>query len=256
MAIRRDLSNPTLPVVKSYRQGVLLGKINQFLAVMKRKPLLSVGGHCHGLAVLWMQKMAEYREDWFYGVIKKIVDCPADKLAELDNDVDVLKFIAKIEYAQNCDEITMHRIRQIDIDKVLELKHEHYRYDYFSVKSLAKYIQTLSGECPAFMLGATESKHDVAIYCRDNQYYLFDANFDSGEAVKFNIATEATHEMSKCLFNDFEIPCAQWMTLRVVAVSPVTMPPPANHSANRLFSPPLPANTVREYVDTTLSLPK
>lgn len=125
MAIRRDLSNPIPPVDKSYRQGVLIDKINRYLAVMGRKPLLTAGGYCHGLAVLWLQKMAEYREDWFYNVIKKIVDYPEDKLAELDKDADVLKFISKMEYAQNCDEITKHRIRQIDVDKVLELKHEH-----------------------------------------------------------------------------------------------------------------------------------
>lgn len=259
MAIGRDVSHPATPAVKRYNQAELLRQINQYLSALGRSPLLSPKGYCHGMAVVWLQKMAEYREDWFYAVIKKIIDQPQDKLAELDHDVDVLKFISQIEFAQNVNIISTRRIRQIDVDKVLETPHEYYKVDYFSVKSLAKFIEQHAAERAAFVLGAPDSLHDVAIYCRDNQYHVFDANFDSGEAKSYDLAHEATYEMSNCLFRDFGLPCLQWMTLRIVAVSPVAVPRPTpvqlTGQTMRLFTPlTLLESTIEERVERVAEL--
>ena len=108
-----------LPPLKIYNQTRLINKVNQYLAEMKR-PLWNPRGYCHGLAVVWHQKMADNREQKFYDVIKKIILQPVGKLKELDDEVDVQKFIAQVEYAQNPDVRLWKQIRQIDVDITME----------------------------------------------------------------------------------------------------------------------------------------
>ena len=115
---------PRKIIIKKYDQDILLRKINQYLKG-QGLDLIDEVGYCHGLALVWLQKMAERKEQWFYDTVRAIVNASDDKLKEANLDFE--KFIAKIEYAQWPTKHTQAMfkkdceiIHQQDIDKILE----------------------------------------------------------------------------------------------------------------------------------------
>ncbi len=206
-------------------QGMLLKHINLYLKELKR-PLWDDKGYCHGLNVVWQQKMADYNEEQFYAVIEKIINQPTDKLKELDEDIDVQKFLAQVEFAQNINQYGYgRRIQQRDVDSIMETPDKLYWCTYFSNKSFAKLLDNhVKENTSVTVMSHTIYKHSIGIYFRDGKYYLYDANYINGRAKIFDTSTEAAEEMSKCLYDNFRLNRQQWRTQEVIMVNPVPSP--------------------------------
>src|SRR5580704_14741260 len=128
----RPVQQPTI-----YNQYRLINRINLYFGKLNR-PLWHLG-FCHGLVLLWLQKMAEGKEQEFYNTIKKIIDYPLNKIEELDNEQDVQIFLAQIRYAHHSMKYSYGpEIKQIDVDLILETPKQLYRKDFFSVKKFTK----------------------------------------------------------------------------------------------------------------------
>ena len=163
---------------QSYSQLALLKKINLYLTAMKRSPWPFVG-HCHGLTSVWQQKMADYQEESFYSIIKKIIDYPVSRLAELDDDIDVQKFLAQIEYAQNSSRYPYGDvIQQKDVQLIMESSEWHRREAYFSQRGISDLLTAVVRDRTSVIIkGGWRIIHSIGLFYRDDHYYLFDANY-------------------------------------------------------------------------------
>ncbi|VVC75278.1 hypothetical protein AQUSIP_05660 [Aquicella siphonis] len=220
-----DSSTVVLPPPANFSQNRLLAQINNYLKAFGRKPW-DTKGYCHGLALVWLQKMADYREEEYYAVIKKIINQPLEKIRELDEDIDVQKFIAQIEFAQN----SLHYgygqlIRQKDVDKILDAPTELYMNTYFSTKFLSKTLGERAKAYPAITVSSNNRySHTIGIFYRDDKYYVFDANYRAGRAREYYVPMSAALEASRCLYDRLGVKCWQWRHEEVAMVHPVPSP--------------------------------
>jgi len=211
-----------LPPLRIYNQNRLINKVNQYLAG-KEHLQWNKNGYCHGLVVLWQQKMADYQEQQYYSIIKKIIHTHADNLEVLNDDIGVQKFIAQVEYAQNPDIYSFGKeIRQIDVDIILESDREYYKKSWFSIHSFAKLLDEQAKTRVSVTISSDASWHTIGIYFRDDKYYLFDPNYETGEAKEFDTAISAATEMMRCLYNSFKLTPPQWtQDLNIMMLNPM-----------------------------------
>src|SRR5437870_929461 len=138
-----------LPPLSIYDQSRLIRKVNLYFAFYKR-PLWDAKGYCHGLTVLWQQKMADRTEIQHYAVNKKIIQCPRGKLTDFEDDVSVQKFIAQAEYAQHPYKYsTGSTVKQIDVDCIMGTESELLFKDWISKGSFVKLLDKHASARPS-----------------------------------------------------------------------------------------------------------
>ncbi|MHB1948782.1 MAG: hypothetical protein ACYCQI_11800 [Gammaproteobacteria bacterium] len=205
---------PARPKVQDYDQGTLLVKINKYLALMKR-PLISTEGYCHGLTLVWLYKMSEKEEDWFYRIIKNIIDYPLHKFKEIQ---DIEKFLIFIEWAQNPFKYSAEGedlIHQHEVDRILQIEKIYPRRkptnrirDYTPAQLNQFFRKNLADNVMVTMISDQPNSHTVGVFLRNSQYYLYDANNLTGKAVKIPMENieELFAKIRKCLYTTFDKP--------------------------------------------------
>lgn len=221
----QESSTIVLPPPANFSQNRLLAQVNNYQKALGRKPW-DTKGYCHGLAIVWLQKMADYREEEFYAVIKKIINQPLDQIRELDDDVDVQKFLAQIEFAQNSLRYGYGKlIRQRDVDKILDAPTELFMSTYFSTKLLADKLKERAAAYKAITVSSNNQySHTIGIFYRDNKYFVFDSNYRTGRAREYSLPLSAALESSRCLYDRLGLKPWQWRHEEVAMVNPVPSP--------------------------------
>lgn len=201
-----------LPPLSVYDQSRLIRKVNLYFTLFKR-PLWNPRGYCHGLTILWQQKMTDRLEKEYYATNKKIIQCPRVMLADLEDDVSVQKFIAQTEYAQNPEKYSAEStVRQIDVDRIQGTQSELFFKDWISLGSFIQLLEKHAKAMPAITVANFLSHHTMGIYFRDNQYHVFDSNYESGQAKIFDTPLQAATEAIDCTYHQFGLKPQQWMT--------------------------------------------
>lgn len=162
-----------------YSQGILLEKLNQYLVLQNRQHYLDTAGYCHGLTLLWLYKMTENQEEWFYSLVKKIIDYPEKQL--LDIEMSIEKFLNHIEWMQN-PHFYHANWEQEKCEELLEVK------KLYSTKAMFSYsknqLKTLFNKYVKdnVMIVLASAEHTIGVIQRGFSYYIYDANYRSGRA--------------------------------------------------------------------------
>lgn len=183
-----------------YNQTEIIKKINTFLKINKRDLALEPG-YCHGLTLLWLYKMLEKNEKWYYDLVKKIVDTPEEKMSDIE--IDIEKFIAHVEWLQQPEKI-VPSIRQMDMDESVEIPKEMPVSSVFNPRQLDSMLELVIQ--PNKMICISGPDHSVGLFRRENKYYIYNPNYDSGIAKEMKTIKSLRHELIECLFSDFNHP--------------------------------------------------
>lgn len=208
----------TPPPIPNYSQGKLLPKINLYLSSIDREGI-STKGYCHGLTLLWLYKMSEGLEDWFYQLNKKIIDCPAAKISDFEMDFE--KFLNHIEWAQNSRKYSKNLAGKVvtdqhNVNHILQIEkiYPHKKFDKrmtisYTFRQLKTFFNTYITEnvMMTFRSQDSKDKHTIGIFRRGHYYYLYDANYKTGKAKKFfiNEFHELFAEIRDRLYTNFKI---------------------------------------------------
>ncbi len=184
-----------------FSQNAVVDKLNQYLKTRKRDLVLEYG-YCHGLTLLWLYKMSSGKEAWFYDLIKKIVlvSSPKDfnKL-----EIDIEKFLAHIEWLQNSSIYTPD-IQQPDLDKLFETDAKTAFSAVFTPRQMEDVIEQIAR--PEKMICLSSPNHTIGLFLRDNNYYLYDSNYETGEAKIFTDKKLLGKEIVTRLYTNIDIP--------------------------------------------------
>lgn len=217
-------------------QSVLLKKMREFLSTHNRREndtlvkKLGSGGHCSGLAVLWLytkwlQTQAKPSEqslrddnDWFKKTVKIIATYDEDKYKEDPLAVEEVKrFIEYIEFFQNpndyiaSEQQTSPNLFQ-NVTEICKITNEEKKISYvckprsgrqeYSIAAILdlKQLETLLNEnfIPTNKLVYIKScKHATALFKnQDESYSYFDSNSTDGEFRTSSINKLAEHIFS------------------------------------------------------------
>lgn len=176
-----------------YSQRVLMAKINEYQR-LKKRPLISTTGYCHGLAVLWLSKMVEQKVEWFYDTVKYIIH----RRPEDYDEVRFEKFLALIEFGQNPLNSGMN-ITQRHLRLILEMRNIE-SIDFSGTHS-GLFRRIRPKKHPAMYL-VTHELHAIAMFHRGDNYYVYDSNYLSGEAKVFDSNIKAASEVMACLLSE------------------------------------------------------
>lgn len=183
-----------------YNQAAIIYKINTYLRLQKRQINLDPG-YCHGITLLWLSKMAEKKEKWYYDLVKRIVDVPINTL--LDHEIDMEKFIAHIEWLQKPEKY-VSSIRQMDIDKTVEVPKEIPVSSVFESKQLDVLLDLVIQSEKMVCISGPD--HSIGVYRRGGKYHIYNPNYDTGVAKTVDTIAALRVELIKCLFTDFNHP--------------------------------------------------
>ncbi len=169
----------------SFNQNALIKKLNVYLKSKNRKSI-SEEGYCHGLTLLWLQRMSEHDENNFYEFIKEFILCNESDFTFLETCIE--RFLSHIEWLQNSTEY-LSDINQFDVDKLLEFPKKMSFSAVFNYRDLTQILELTV--LPEKMICISDQDHTIGIFCRNNEYHLYDANYLSGKAViiKNNISS-------------------------------------------------------------------
>ncbi len=178
-----------------YSQCVLIDKINQYQK-LKGRPLISTRGYCHGLAVLWLSKMAQQKVEWFYDMIRYIIH---NKPQDYD-EASFEKFLALIEFGQN------------PLNSGLNITHRHLRIllemdNIESTSFVGKYPNLFKKIRPKKHPGMyliAHGDHAIAAFHKGDNYYVYDSNYFTGEAKMFDSKENAAKEIMARLLSKAE----------------------------------------------------
>ncbi len=180
-----------------YHQTAIIFKINAYLKLKKRQLILDPG-YCHGLTLLWLYKMSERKEQWYYDLVKRIVDAPKDSVEAIEMDIE--KFIAHIEWLQKPEKYASN-IRQMDIDKTIEVPKEIPVSSVFEVSQLDAVLELVIQAEKMVCISGPE--HSIGVYRRGATYHIYNPNYETGVAKIVSSIAELRAELIKCLFIDF-----------------------------------------------------
>lgn len=152
-------------------QAVLIKKINAYLKYINRDLELE-GGYCHGLTLLWLYKMSEGKEQWFYETIEKIVLCNAGDYDTIEMDME--KFIAHIEWLQN-PTTYVKGLQQLDIDFTVEVPVDFSLTYQFERRKMNEVLDKIIPENKMICMSTQE--HSIGVFKRGEIYYLYDSNY-------------------------------------------------------------------------------
>lgn len=195
------------PRIIEYNQDALINKINVYLKINDRMLILNKG-YCNGLTMLWLYKMAEHQEDWFYNLTKKIINYSGEDLSDIEMDIE--KLINNIEWCQNPDlytknENNISQYTQYNCDKLLETVNLYRNKNVcdYSIQQLRDVFNKNVKE--DVMIAVASKEHIIGIVQRDNYYYIYDANYITGRAKRFalNQFNALFEEIRDCLYSDF-----------------------------------------------------
>jgi hypothetical protein len=184
-----------------FNQNAVVDQLNVYLKSQNRKMFLEYG-YCHGFSLLWLYKMSEGKEAWFYHFIKNLV--AAKSPTDFDYlEMDIEKFIAHIEWLQNSSTYAP-QIQQLDLESVLEIPEKTSLSSVLSPRQFDDIIELIAQ--PNQMICLSCPTHTIGLFQRGKNYYLFDPNYNEGEAKAFTDKKLLAHEIVKCLFKNLSIP--------------------------------------------------
>lgn len=181
-------------------QDEVIDKLNKYLKSRRRKLKLPYG-YCHGFTLLWLYKMSEGQEKWFYDTIKKIV-AHKDKNFE-DIEMDIEKFLNHIEWLQNSSKY-IPAIRQLDVHQLLETRRDFSLSYIFNSLEFSNALNDVVLKNKMVCLSGPT--HTIGVFKRGSKYFIFDPNFDEGEPKQFESINELQTEIVKSLFIEFKLP--------------------------------------------------
>lgn len=184
----------------AYNQDEVIDQLNKYLKLKRRKLHLEYG-YCHGFTLLWLYKMSEGQEQWFYDLIKKIVSHKGKKFDDIELDIE--KLLNHIEWLQNSSEY-ISQIQQLDIDKILGMPRDlSLSYVFNSREFTAALKQAIQKNKMTVLSGPT---HTIGVFERENKFFIFDPNNDEGIAKECTSIHELQKYIVKYLFTEFKLP--------------------------------------------------
>jgi hypothetical protein len=212
--------NSAQSVTQLYNQSEIQKKIQLYLeATGQRLTGKLPDGYCHGLALLWVIKMAERQEKWFYHLIKEICEF---SLATLKNIISTTppkklfisefeKFINHIDWAHRPENYVHSQCTQTDIDKILDLPARSYDLKMFNqfehmrahLKKvfLSSTFAIVSGQGARY--GKMIAGHSIGCYFRDNKYWVYHGYYDKGQAKPFHTIDAMAQEIHEQMIQAF-----------------------------------------------------
>lgn len=206
-------------------QTPLLKKINTYFKKMGRKNKngsnyqTTPGGYCHGLTLLFLEKMAEGRVQWFYDTKRKIIECKESQLEVME--IEIEKLLAMIEWAQNSSKYTQKKISYCNVDLILETQTQQVCDGSYTFKQLTKFLTYKQGKGNMICITSYTGKdkdHSIGIFTDGVCYHLFDANYKSGQATSFRSSKELAKEILNQLYTnlDEKIPSKAQLEIKIV----------------------------------------
>lgn len=203
----------------SYSQYALLKKINRYFE-LSRQDKISEEGHCHGLSILWLKRMAQGREQEFYNNVKMIIDSSDQDL--LVNGVAIEKFFRSFDKKQNPRHFYPNR-KQSQVSDIIKANSQTILDATYLKKRLGRLfnIHQQDGNMfcisnrKSYMVNGKMGRHSVAVYVRDDQFYCYDSNFSTGIAKHFNKPMDVVNEIRSCLFTKFKLRIPPYIPLEI-----------------------------------------
>ncbi len=195
---------------EDYSQDRLIEKMNTYLTQCNRR-LLSKG-YCHGLTLLWLQRMTQDREKEFYTTIKKIVDCPDENLQALAADIEKMR--TSLDKKQNPNRhffYCVHTISQENIDVILKTEKQKNLGGVFTRASLGNLLreQVVNDNMVCissnYMDKQEDANHTVGLFKRDDDYYFYDSNGCSGRAECLINVYDVVDKLLYCIYGSFDM---------------------------------------------------
>ena len=197
-----------------FSQNAVVDKLNAYLKSRHRDLVLEYG-YCHGLSLLWLYKMSEGKEKWFYDTVQKIVT--AKTPADFDDlEMDFEKFIAHIEWLQNPSAYAP-QIQQLDLDSVLEIPNRTPLSSVLNPRQFDDIIDLIAK--PNQMICLSCPNHTIGLYERGKNYFLYDSNYEDCNAHSFTDKKLLTHEVVDRLFKNLHI-STMAIALQINVVTP------------------------------------
>jgi len=196
--------------MQDYSQDRLVQKMNTYLQQCNRR-LLNLG-FCHGLTLLWLRRMTQDREEEFYAVIKKIVDCPDDELQALAPEIEKIR--ASIDKKQNPNRYffyCVHTVAQENIDVILKTEKQKNLDSVYTRASLRNLLQEhVINDCMTcissdYDASESDTNHTVGLFKRDEDYYLYDSNDYSGRAQRLTDVYDVVDKLLYCIYGSFDM---------------------------------------------------
>lgn len=231
----------------SYDQAALRRKIARYYEMIK-KPFPRGRGHCHGLSLLWLRRMAQNREQEFYSDIRKIVECPDHQLQNIANTIE--HFFIKIDRRQNPESYQDLKYNQSNLDQIIKAK-KHLVLDKTYLKAtLGELFKIYSENGNMFYIANNKSykingqyaRHGIAVFVREGQLYCYDSNYSSGMAKCFTNTIDLVSEIRIRLFSNLNLRIPPFMPLGLKMIQ----------SKDLIFKPK-PAPGLLQSLTTTLS---
>jgi len=196
-----------------FNQKIIIKKLNQYLISRKRSVLLQQG-YCHGIALLWLHQISTGNEYWFYHLTQQIADC------ENDDDFnfiewDIELFISYIEWLQHSC-FYFKEVNQLDIEKLIEIHEEmklSFLFHHTEIEFILSFIVIKNK-----LISISSHNHTIALYNKDDNIYMFDANYDKLIPKIINNITLLKLEIITCLFKRNYIPSCR-LPLEIIVLS-------------------------------------
>jgi len=221
-------------------QNRLVEKINLYLKSKGRKnkdgsDYQIPEGYCHGLTLVWLQKMAEGKVQWFYDVNRKIIQCDDDKLEDMELDIE--KFLSMIEWAQKSYLYTNNTISYNNVDLILETEPQQSFDKSYTTDQLKDMLTYKRGKGHMICISNCEANkkiHSVGIFTDGNHYHFYDPNYHSGQAMCFRSSRELTTEVMQRLYTNLNraIPPIAQLEIKLVSHPDITYKTNLDHAHN------------------------
>ena len=196
-----------------YSQKALLERINTYYQLAYKKSIPQAS--CHGLAVLWLKRKFENCSHIFQNIVKQIVRSSDEELLAHGKEIETFyKDISLLQQAENqrFGARTMEEKNHALPESVSDGSWDQAELtDLFSTK-----IPSLSG---VIIRSITSKKHTVTVYREGDVYWLFDANYKSGEPKKCS-AAQLFSEINACFYNTFKLVPPSKIPMELELVTP------------------------------------
>ncbi|WP_044011841.1 hypothetical protein, partial [Legionella massiliensis] len=192
-------------------QSKIINSTNRLLKHRGLSLQLNKGGVCAGLASIFIKYFLEDRDEEFFKLSKLLANPPKNYSIGVDAKFD--SFIQEVEIVFN-PAVYNKDYHQGDLEKVVTIHGQPPKNEYnlgYTDNQIewAKLLEQIRNNGRACFVGS--ANHAVALAFKNNQYIIFDPNYDEDEEdlratlPKFNVktfdsATDAIAELSKCFF--------------------------------------------------------
>lgn len=255
-----------------------------------------VAGYCHGLCINWGLRMAQCKEKKHYRMREVLVKMKDETwLRETISNEGLAKDIAQVEFIQFAekyckssiavnDDPTFHHQQCVDVlmreaQKIVWCDHQNQvatfnnnettervqistqvmkiaDYNMDDLKSLIKKMDK-SRNNMLVLTSYDKLSHSIAIFYRDECYYVYNSNYIFATAKCFEDIRTARlpkgetvwDEVVRCLFQDFDINVGEKFSLRTNLLTVTKVPMmQCTETAIAAVMPPSPASVVKFYV--------